>query len=313
MDGEPLRWLYHRLLHDPKCMRTPGCTYGDGVICFVYFLGVLSGHSLLWAADKRHWPAWCRRVAIPSHQQLCKRLKRDTLQQLIAQLNEELRAQLPRGDSDSDRGGGGDDGDGGDGGDEKAVDGKPLVVGGFSHDPDAAWGKVPDGWANGYKLHVIIDAASGGIDAFAVTSLRAGEATVLRRQLLAQVALRDCTLRGDANYDSNPTYRAVADAGGRHVAPRRKPGTGLGHHPQHPDRLRAVRELEQTPGGLADHKRRRNRVEQVLAHLVNLPFGLWGLPPFVRRLPRVRQWVAAKIVLYHLHLAQTLARQRAAA
>ena len=135
----------------------------------------------------------------------------------------------------------------------------------------------------------------------------------MRRALLPQVDLRGCTLRGDANYDSNPTYRAVADAGGRHVAPRRKPGRGLGHHPQHPDRLRAARELERTPGGLAEHKRRRNRVEQVLAHLGNLPFGLAALPPFVRRLSRVRLWVMAKITLYHLHLAQTLAAQRTAA
>lgn len=297
MDGELLRWLYHRLLHDPTLARTPDCTYGDGLVAFIYFFAVLSGHSPKWASRRRSWPPWCCAVLpqpLISYSQLSRRLKTDALRELVARLNEELRDRLPRGDA-------------------KAVDGKPLVVGGYSHDRDAAWGKVPDGWANGYKLHVVIDSASGAIDAFAVTSLAAGEATVLRRQLLGRVDLRGCTLRGDANYDSNPTYAAVADAGGRHVAQRRKPGTGLGHHPQHPDPRRAVRELEQTPGGLAEHKRRRNRVEQVLAHLGNLPFGLSALPPFVRRLPRVRLWVLAKITLYHLHLAQCLATQREAA
>ena len=299
MDGELLRWLYHRLLHDPNLARTPDCTYGDGLVAFIYFFAVLSGRSPKWACGRTSWPPWCRAVLpqpLISYSQFNRRLATDALRQLVARLNEELRHRLPRGEA-------------------KVVDGKPLVVGGYSHDGDATWGKVPDGWANGYKLHVVVDSASAAIDAFAVTSLAAGEATVLRRQLLAQVNLRGCTLRGDANYDSNPTYRAVAAAGGRHVAQRRKPGTGLGHHPQHPDRRRAAQELERTPGGLADHKRRRNRVEQVLAHLGNLPFGLSALPPFVRRLSRVRLWVMAKITLYHLHLVQvqTLAAPRAAA
>jgi hypothetical protein len=300
MDGELLRWLYHRLLHDPTLARTPGCTYGDGLVALVYFFAVLSERSPAWATCRKHWPIWCRAVLpkpLISTSQLNRRLKTDALRRLVTQLDAELRGRLPRGQA-------------------KVVDGKPLVINGYSHDPDAAWGKVPDGWANGYKLHVVADAQSGGIDALEVTPLDAGEATVLRRDLLPRLGdLRGgCTLRGDANYDSNPTYRAVADAGGRHVAQRRKPGTGLGHHPQHPDRLRAVRELEQTPGGLADHKRRRNRVEQVLAHLAKLPYGLSALPPFVRRLPRVRRWVAAKVVLYHLHLVlRPLAAQRAAA
>ena len=299
MDGELLRWLYHRLLHDPKLAHTPGHTYGDGLIALIYFFAVLSGRSPKWACRRTSWPPWCRAVLprpLISYAQLNRRLKANAFQQLVGRLDAELRGRLPRGDA-------------------KVVDGKPLVIGGYSHDRDAAvWGKVPDGWARGYKLHVIIDAASGAIDAWAVTALQRGEATVLRRDLLDRVDLRRCTLRGDANYDSNPTYRAVAAAGGRHVAQRRKAGTGLGHHPQHPDRLRALRELEQTPGGLTEHRRRRNRVEQVLAHLGNLSFGLWALPPFVRRLRRVRPWVAAKITLYHLHLVlQLLAAQRAAA
>ena len=306
MDGEPLQWLYHRLLHDPTLRHRAGCTYGDGVVLFVYFLAVLFGRSLLWASKRKHWPIWCRAalrsLPMPSYSQLNRRLKSDAAAALITGLNEELRGQLPRGN-------------------EKVVDGKPLVVGVYSHDPQAAWGKLSaDGWAKGYKLHVIIDAASAAIDAWELTPLNAGEATVLRKQLIPRVDLHDCTLRGDANYDSNPTYRAVADAGGRHVAPRRKPGTGLGHHSQHPDRIRAVGELEQpTPPGrpalaLADHKRRRNRVEQVLGHLCMLPWcGLSALPPFVRRLTRVHLWVAAKITLYHLHLVQALAAQRAAA
>ena len=298
MDGEPLRWLYHRLLHDPTLARMRGCTYGDGVICFVYFFAVLSGRSLLWAADKRHWPAWCRRVAIPCHQQLCKRLGRALAVAAIDTVNAELRDRLPRcGD--------------------KAVDGKPLVVGGYSHDPDAAVGRVPDGWGRGYKLHAVVDASCGVIDAAEITPLDAGEATVLREQLIPRLDLTGCTLRGDANYDSNPCYAAVAAAGGRMIAPRRKPGTGLGHGTdQHPDRLRAVEELERRApdraAALALHHRLRNRAEQAFAQLTNLPFGLAPLPNHVRRLPRLRLWVKAKITLYHLHKVLALPATAAA-
>lgn len=296
MDGELLRWLYHRLLHDPTLARTPGCTYGDGVVLLAHFYAALNDGSLLWASDRRHWPAWCQAaLRLPSYSQLNKRLKTASAARAVALIDAELRDRLPRGTA-------------------KVADGKPLVVGGFSHDPDARRGKVPNGWANGYKLHVVADAACGAVDAHAVTPLDAGEATVLRRDLVPRVGdLRGgCTLLGDANYDSNPCYHAVADAGGRMVAPRRKPGRGLGHHPQHPDRLRAIEELERTPGGAAAHRRVRNRVEQCLAHVTNLPFGLFALPNFVRRLHRVRLWVATKIALYHLHKVLSLTRAKAA-
>src|SRR5688572_9615804 len=151
MDGELLRWLYHRLLHDPTLARTPDCTCGDGLVAFIYFFApwVLSGRSPKWACDRQSWPPWCRAVLpqpLISYAQHNRRLKTDALRELVARLNEELRDRLPRGAA-------------------KVVDGKPLVVGGYSHDRDAAWGKVPDGWANGYKLHVVIDAAGGAIDA----------------------------------------------------------------------------------------------------------------------------------------------------
>ena len=283
MDDELLRWLYHRLLHDPSLARRRDCTYGDGIILLIHFYATLRNCSLLWASDRDHWPLWCRAVLrMPSYSQANRRLKTPAISQLIAFIDRELRDRLMRGK-------------------DKVTDGKPLVVGGFSHDPDARWGKVPDGWARGYKLHVVVDAVCAVIDAFELTSLDRGEATVLRSRLLRQLDLRGVTVRADANYDSNPTYRCIADAGGRLIAPRRKPNTGIGHHPQHPDRLAAIRQLEQTPGELRTHRRQRNRVEQALGHLSNLPFGLWALPGFVRHLDRVRRWVAAKIVLYHLH------------
>lgn len=208
-----------------------------------------------------------------------RRLRHPAVERLIQRINRDERDRLPHSS-------------------EKFCDGKPLVVSGFSKDPDARRGKVPAGWANGYKLHVIVDAC-GAIDAFELTALDIGEPTITRR-LIPTINLMHVTLRGDSNYDSNPLYRVVADHGGRLIAPRKKPGTGLGHHPHHPDRLRAIAELEGSPQALCLHKRHRIRVEQGLAHLTNVPFGLSPLPNFVRRRRRVRRWVQTKIVLYHL-------------
>ena len=290
MDGKLLRQLYHRLFSDPNLAHTRDCTFGDAIVLFIHFYAALSNHSHSWAHDKANWPVWCRRLSFPSYSQLMKRLAWESTQQKIAQLNDEFRSRLPRGP-------------------DKVCDGKPLVVGGYSKDPDARAGKIPDGWARGYKLHVLID-SFGAIEGFDVSPLDGGEPTVMRG-IVRRTDLSGAILRADNNYDSNSLYRDVADRGGRLVAPRKKPGTGLGHGRHHPHRLRAIAELENNEAQLRVHKRHRVRVEQSLGHLTNLSFGLWALPNSVRRLIRVQRWITTKIMLYHLHLS--LSRSVAAA
>lgn len=282
MDDQLFLHLYHRLFDDDNVQYAPHCQYSDSIIVLIYFLAVLRDRSPRWAWEKKNWPLWMRRLKPPSYSQFNRRLKTPSVQQWLQELCREFRDQLPHSA-------------------QKFCDGKPLTVGGFSKDPDTAEGKLPgDGWGRGYKAHVIVDAC-GAVDVFEVTALDAGEPTVMRR-LVPLIDLRGVVLRGDSNYDSNPLYRAVAQAGGRLIAPRKKPGTGLGHHPHHPDRLRAIAELEQSDESLKTHQRHRIRVEQGLAHLTNLPCGLSPLPNFVRRRRRVTLWVLAKITLYHLHL-----------
>lgn len=300
MDDQLLLQLYHRLFDRGNERFAAGCVYSDSLVALIYFLGVVRGRSPRWASDVRNRPLWMRRLGRPSYSQLLRRLKTASVSRLVRTLNDEFRAELPSSD-------------------EKLCDGKPLVVGGYSKDPDADEGKLPgDGcWGRGYKVHVILDGRSGAVEAFDVTALGAGEPTVMAR-LVTDVAgpagvLRGAVMRGDSNYDSNPLYRAVADdGGGRLVAPRKRPGTGLGHHPHHADRLRAIEELERTERGLAEHRRHRVRVEQGLAHLTNLPCGLSPLPNFVRRRRRVAMWVLAKITVYHLCLMLRARRALAA-
>ena len=302
MDDELLRTLYFRWMRDPILGRRPRRgKYPDGVILLVYFFAVLRDRSPRWALDRSNWPLWARRLRLPSDSQFYRRLATPAVAAAIRDLNHATRDALPASAS-------------------KVVDARPLTVGGFSHDPDVRRGYVPGGMARGYKLHVVVDSL-GRIDAFDVTPLNRSEAAVAAG-LVAELAagrtgLHGGVVRGDANDDAGFLYEAVARAGGRFIAPRRRPGTGLGHGPCHPDRRRAIEELEASAPvrrhvARRDHSRERGRVEQVLAHLSNLSFGLAALPGHVRRLRRVTRWTAAKITLYHLHLLRRLNNTRAA-
>jgi hypothetical protein len=282
MDDQLLLSVYHRLFDFGNIRRPAGCRFSDSIVVLIHILAVVRDRSMRWAHDQRNWPLWMRRLDRPSYSQLMRRLRSMPVRRLIATLNLEYRRWLPCST-------------------EKFCDGKPLVVGGFSKDPDSGEGKLPgDGWGRGYMVHVLIDAC-GAVETFTVTALGDGEPTVMHR-LVKLVELKGTTIRGDSNYDSNRLYAAVAEQGGRLIAPRKKPGTGLGHHPHHADRLKAIEELEQSEESLKAHKRHRIRVEQALGHLTNLPFGLSPLPNFVRRKHRVALWVLTKITLYHLYL-----------
>ena len=281
MDDE-FRAVYRILFPARTPVRTAGCTYPDALIALIELYRVGRHLSMRAGMRRRRWPLWMRRLRTPSYSQFKRRVATDAVQQLIQRVGDHFASRCPRTN-------------------DKTIDGKPLAVGGFSKDPDATRGHVPGGWARGYRLHAAVDAA-GPIESWAITPLHTGEATVARG-VLRPLDLANATVRADANFDSNALYEQVAAQGGRLIAPRRRAHTGLGHCPQHPDRLRAITELEQTPGGQAAHDRHRVRIEQVFGRLTLLATGLWALPPSVRRLSRVTRYVRAKITLYHAHLA----------
>ncbi|HET8646582.1 MAG TPA: transposase [Vicinamibacteria bacterium] len=293
MDGELFGRLYH--LAGTVASRAAGRrrTYSDFEVLVTFVLAAVSNRPLSWACRPSNWPLWCRRLVprVPTASTMSRRTRTRDFRRLLVRLNAALLADLP-------------------GSSLKFLDGKALLVGGHSRDRDARRGRAPGGWGTGYKLHAVVNAC-GAAEAFAVTPLDAGEATVARGLLVPALGdLRGCLLLADANFDSNPLYADVAGAGGRLLAPRRKPGTGLGHgRRQHPDRLRAIEELEKTPCGAKDFARLRLGVEQSFGLMTQL--GLGALPPWVRRLKRVRLWVMGRVIVYHAHLLHQDA-QRAA-
>lgn len=306
MDGELFGELYKAAGAVASRDVPPRGTHSDFVILLVLLWAAGNDKPVSWACRAGNWPLWAWRVSrrLPSPSTMSRRPHARDFQLLLLRFNDHLRRRLPACPSLA------------------FLDGKPLLVGGFSKDRQATRGKVPGGWGRGYKLHAVVDAC-GAVVAWCCTPLNAGEATVAREVLVWSGAfdLRGTLLVADANYDSNPLYAAVAAAGGRLLAPRRKPGTGLGHHAgeQHPHRLGAIAALEGPEGapgvGAADRAayRLREGIEQAFGLMGNWPGGLrTGLPNHVRGLRRVRMWVALKVVLYHAYLLQQDARRAAA-
>lgn len=295
MDGELFKRLYRLAGEVASKQPPPRSTHSDFAVLMTLLWAAGNDKPVSWACRRCNWPLWCWRMTLPSPSTMSRRPRTPQFQLLLLRFNDKLRGTLP-------------------GSSLKYVDGKPLLVGGYSKDRDAKRGKVPGGWARGYKLHAVFNAC-GAVELFTVTPLNAGEATVARELLsIGACDLAGATLLADANYDSNPLYATTAEAGGKLVAPRRKVGTGIGHHEQHPDRLAAIAMLEGPDAAGKELYRLREGVEQALGLMGNFPGGLaTGLPNHVRTLTRVRYWVMLKVIIYHGHLLQQDERRSNAA
>jgi hypothetical protein len=183
------------------------------------------------------------------------------------------------------------------------LDGKPLPVGGCSHDPDARVGRGAGRKAKGYKLHTLWSAGAVLPAAWEVTPLSAAE-PVVAAGLFGQAPGAGYAL-ADGNYDSSPLFDTAARAGYQLVAAIEHPHAGQGHHDQSPYRLRCIELLRGAFGrGLSGQRR---RIEQTYGNAVSFGGGLAPLPAWVRGLERVRTWVWAKLLI---NAARILNNQR---
>ena len=179
------------------------------------------------------------------------------------------------------------------------VDGKPLLVGSHSKDPDAPWGRVRRGWAKGYKFHAVYGPANVPLS-WELTPLNEAEPSVAAR-LISSSRGGEGYILGDSSYDSNPLHDIALANGCQLVAQRKRPDSGLGHRRHSPGRLRSITLLGQEFGQALYAF--RERVEQKFACLTNHGGGLAPLPNWVRGLPRVRQWVQAKILIHATYVS----------
>lgn len=273
MERELWTALCHLLSRLCNCL--PRGIFGDDAILAVYFWAVLHERPVCWACEPDHWPVHLMPHGLPSQPTMSRRMRSDSVQQLLFSLEEHLLAvsavELLW---------------------VRMIDAKALPVGGPSKDLDAGWGRGACAVQHGYKFHAVWGFGPLPI-AWGLAPLNVSEQR-MAKELIADLPGEGYML-GDSQFDSNTLYSVAAAAGYQLVAPRQKPGTNLGHRRHSPHRLRSM-ELLEKPFGKALYKL-RIKIEHCFAGLTTFAGGLGPLPFWVRRFHRVRTWVHAKLLV----------------
>jgi hypothetical protein len=265
-------------------------SYSDELIALMFFWCVLHDRPLCWAAERDAYNTTLFRPRrLPSRSQFGRRVNSERFQILLQMIHFDILGPFSVGG-------------------RSYFDGKPLVVGVASSDPDAKRGHVMGGFAKGYKLHVWADEnrkiAYWCVDSLNVDEKVAAEAIIAQMPMFTSQAM----VLADANYDTQGMYEALAEKNaGLLTKPR---GMDLDHveqwaqsrHPKNkpsrPVRQEALDTWEKNPGWSAWLYKDRINVEGTLSNLCSFAGGLGPLPSWVRRLHRVRRWVGAKIIIY---------------
>lgn len=258
--------------------------FHDWVIVSVYLWAVIHDRPTSWSCDESNWPKDLWDSELPSQPTMSRRLQTTEVQRLLAKVEQCLPVLATIGFVMS-------------------IDGKPLIVGSHSKDPDALWGRVRRGWAKGYKLHAVY--GEGRVLTWEVTPLNEAESNVATR-LIPSLRRGGGYILGDSAYDSNPLHEVASAHGYQLVAKRKRDGTGLGHRRHSPGRLRSIALLDQQFGKMLYTC--REEIERKFAWLTNHGGGLAPLPNWVRRLPRVRMWVQSKILIHAAYVSLTFPR-----
>ena len=241
----------------------------------VYFWAVVHDRPMSWAVSKVHWWEDLRPRCLPSQATLSRRMRRDETQRLMIETEQTWLALTAASCYWL-----------------RMIDGKPLVVSGVTKDQDAGYGRGAGGMQKGYKLHAVW--ARGPLPlAWGLARMNTSE-KVMARYLIPALPGSGYLL-ADAEYDSNALYDLAHQAGHQLLAPKRQKHRGVGHRPQSPHRLRSI-ELMKRPFGKQVHRCRR-QIEREFGTLTNFGGGLACLPAWVRRFPRVRNWVHAKLLI----------------
>lgn len=248
--------------------------FSDADIVLTFLWGCYFEKPVRWSCRRHNWPVYHTRP-IPGESTMSRRLRTPSVLALFEAARVVLEAADP-------------------GGLVRVIDGKILPIASHSRDPDAGFGG-PRGRRRGYEMHSICT-LSGQRNAWDVRSLSVDE-RVVARDLVAQAAYPGYLL-GDSNYHSEPLAQVCDRHGVQLAAPRKQPGRGLGHCPLGTNRRRAleITEFNVTPFA-ADLFKQRRTIETMHANLASSGSGLHGLPAWVRRLHRVRPWVAGKLLL----------------
>ncbi len=258
--------------------------FTHGAILRVVLWAVMNDRPIAWACRPRSWPEGVRPKALPHPSTVSRRWRSAALQREVRRLHDRAVNRVASG------------------GRYVAIDGRPLVVGGCSKDPDARAGRGARGMARGYKMYAVVDAAHV-IIAYEIHAMSMAEQTVAL-SLLPRLPSQATRVVGDKIYDSMKLHRVAEETGRRLYTPLREDRVGRRRQPQ---RLRLLRLLRRDVG------RRlllwRGVIERTFGNNTAVSFGFKGLPAWARRIHRVERWMWGKTMLHHAWL---LAKKNAA-
>ena len=244
----------------------------------VHLWSVLHDRPTVWACAPKNWKCRTLPDSLPDQSTMSRRMRRADFQHFLTALQQRLNGKPFQSLV-------------------KRIDGKPLELPNHTTDRDAAWGRGVSRISVGYKIHAI---CSGNPlpDAFVITPLDRCEKQMASRMI--QRVGGSGYLLADSHYDASWLFDVCQHHRHQLVCPRAKPGKGLGHHYQSPDRVRAI-ELLEPPAGINPFGHalyaKRTDVERRFGHMVCFGGGLTCLPSWVRRIWRVRNWVCAKLLI----------------
>lgn len=279
MERELWPLLYRELRACAKDISQKYVQIHPWVLIAVCLWAILHDRPAEWACDPRNWGTTrLRPWRLPSPSTLSRRAYGVGVGLLWRALEERLRGRQ-----------------------EPALltflDGKPLPVGGYSKDPDAAYGRGAGTMDKGYKLHTVW-ANRATPEAWEVTSLKVGETTAAG-ELFSQLQGGGYLL-ADGNYDSSKLFDLAASAGYQLVVPVGHANAGKGHHYQSPHRQRSIDMMRQDRGisefGRTLYKM-RPAIERSYGNATSFAGGMAPLPNWTRRLKRVRIWVWGKLLI----------------
>jgi hypothetical protein len=278
--------LYHALQESAAPGRQKQVHYQPEVILAVLLWAAIHDRSVRWACRARHWDTTdLRPDEIPAPSTVSRRARRPQVADLLDRLGARLRGEGPPAWT-------------------LIVDGKPLLVGVCSKDPDARPGRVPGGFARGYKLHALWGARCLP-EAWEVTPLNEDEGAVAVRLLGRLGRSGYGYLLADGGYDAAKVFDAAEAVGYQLVAPPEDPFALPGHRPQSAARRRCVAMFRDGFGRAL--LRGRGDIERAFGNAGSFGGGMGPLPAWARRLGRVVRWVWAKLVI---NAARILFRQQ---
>ena len=274
MERELWPLLYRMVQEAAADFRQKYVQHQPGAVAAVLLWAAVHDRPLAWACDPGHWSTTALRPArLPSQSTVSRRTRRVAFGLFLNLLTDRLRG-------------------GGLPGLALTLDGKPLLVGGCSKDPDAGFGRAAGHLGRGYKLHAVC----GGRplpEAWEVAPLNQHEVRVAER-LFGRLAGGGYVL-ADGNYDATGLFDRAGERGYQLVAAQRDKNPGTGHHYQSPFRLRCIELLRGAFG--KDLFRLRAGIERAFGNATAFAGGLGPLPAWVRRQHRVEQWVWAKLAI----------------